>query len=113
MRNLLVEMFPMAEITEFCQRWKIRELGVFGSALRADFNSESDIDIVVTFDDGADWSVLDHVRMQEELQALLQHDVDLVTKGAVENSKNWVRRKEILSTASVIFPEHKVVYGTR
>ncbi len=113
MRNLLVEMFPMAEITKFCRRWKIQELAVFGSALRADFNSESDIDLIVTFDKDADWSLLDHVRMQQELQALLQRDVDLVTKRAVEKSQNWVRRKEILSTASVIFPEHEVVYGTR
>ncbi len=111
MKNL-VEMLPMAEIAEFCQRWKIQELAVFGSVLRADFNSESDIDIIVTFNEDADWSLLDHIRMQQELQAILQRDVDLVTKRAVENSQNWVRRKEILSTASVIFSEHKVVYGT-
>ena len=109
----LVKMLPMAEIAKFCKCWKIQELAVFGSALRADFDSESDIDIIVTFDDNADWSLLDHMRMQQELQALLQRDVDLVTKRAVEKSQNWVRRKEILSTASVIFPEYKVVYETR
>jgi hypothetical protein len=112
MKNL-VETLPMAEIAKFCQRWKIQELAVFGSVLRADFNSESDIDIIASFDDNADWSLLDHMRMQQELQGLLQRDVDLVTKRAVEKSQNWVRRKEILSTASVIFPEYKVVYETR
>jgi len=112
MKNL-VEMFPMAEIAKFCRRWKIQELAVFGSVLRADFDSESDIDVIVTFDDDADWSLLDHIRMQQELQDLLQRDVDLVTKRAVEKSQNWVRRKEILSTAFVIFPEHKVAYGAR
>jgi predicted nucleotidyltransferase len=109
----LVEMFPMPEIAKFCRRWKIQELAVFGSVLRADFDSESDIDVIVTFDDDADWSLLDHIRMQQELQALLQRDVDLVTRRAVEKSQNWVRRKEILSTASVIFPEYKVAYGAR
>ncbi len=109
----LVEMLPMTEIAKFCQRWKIRELAVFGSALRADFDAESDIDLIVTFDDDANWSLLDHMRMQQELQDLLQRDVDLVTKRAVEKSQNWVRRKEILSTAFVIFPEYKVVYGAR
>lgn len=98
-------MFPMAEIANFCRRWKIQEMAVFGSALRADFDSESDIDIIVTFSDDADWSLLDHIRMQQELQAILGRDVDLLTKRAVENSQNWIRRKEILSTASVIFPE--------
>ncbi len=112
MRNLM-EMFPPAEIAEFCQRWKIQELAIFGSVLRADFNSESDIDIIVTFGDDADWGLLDHIRMQQELQALLGRDVDLVTKRAVEKSQNWIRRKEILSTASVIFPASKVAYGTR
>ena len=106
-------MLPMAEIAKFCQRWKIQELAVFGSVLRADFNSESDIDLIVSFADDADWSLLDHIRMQQELQTLLQRDVDLVTKRAVEKSQNWVRRKEITSTASVIFPESEVAYGTR
>ena len=107
------EMLPMAEIGKFCQRWRIQELAVFGSVLRPDFNSESDIDVIVTFDDDAEWSLLDHMRMQQELQAFLQRDVDLVTKRAVERSENWVRRKEILSTASVIFPEREVAHGTR
>ncbi len=113
MRNSLVEKLPMAEIIKFCRRWMIQELAVFGSALRADFDAESDIDIIVTFDDDADWSLLDHVRMQQELQGLLQLDVDLVTKRAVKKSRNWILRKQILGTAYVIFPERKVAYGTR
>ncbi len=97
------ETLPMAEIAEFCRRWRIREMAVFGSALRADSAPESDIDLLVAFEDDADWSLLDHIRMQQELQALLRRDVDLVTRRAVEKSPNWVRRKEILDTASVIF----------
>jgi predicted nucleotidyltransferase len=113
MKNL-VEMLPQDEIAEFCRRWKIQEMAVFGSVLRADFDSESDIDIIVTFDDDAEWSLLDHIRMQQELQAILQRDVDLVTRRAVEQSQNWIRRNEILSTASIIFPRNKVAaYGTR
>lgn len=108
----IAEMLPMDEFTKFCQRWNIQELAVFGSALRADFNPESDIDIIVTFDDDADWSLLDHMRMQQELQDILQREVDLVTKRAVEKSQNWVRRREILSTASVIFPDRKVIHAT-
>jgi predicted nucleotidyltransferase len=113
MKNL-VKIFPMDEIAEFCRRWKIQEMAVFGSVLRADFDSESDIDVIVTFDDDAEWSLLDHIRMQQELQSVLQRDVDLVTRRAVEQSQNWIRRKEILSTASIIFPENKAAsYGTR
>lgn len=103
----------MSEIAQFCQRWKIRELAVFGSVLRPDFDAESDIDVMVTFDDDAEWSFLDHIRMEQELRAILQRDVDLVTKCAVEKSQNWALRQEILSTASVIFPQHKVPHETR
>jgi len=108
-----LKTLPIAEITQFCQRWKIREAALFGSVLRADFKPDSDIDILVTFDDDADWSLLDHIRMQQELQFILQRDIDLVTKRAVEKSRNWLRRQEILSTASIIFPEGKAGYGTR
>jgi len=109
MKNL-IEMFPMDKIAEFCRRWKIQEMAVFGSALRADFSPESDIDVIVAFDDTAEWSLLDHIRMQQELQAILQRDVDLVTRRAIERSQNWIRRKEILSTASIIFPEDKAIF---
>ena len=102
----------MAAIAKFCRRWKIGELAVFGSVLRADFSAESDIDVMVTFDADADWSLLDHLRMQQELHAILQRKVHLVTKRALETSQNWVRRNEILKTASAIFPEQKVAYGT-
>jgi predicted nucleotidyltransferase len=77
-------MLPMDKIAEFCRRWKIQEMAVFGSALRADFSPESDIDVIVAFDDTAEWSLLDHIRMQQELQAILQRDVDLVTRRAIE-----------------------------
>ena len=113
MKNL-VEILPMDKIAEFCRRWKIQEMAVFGSVLRADFDLESDIDVIVTFDEDAEWSLLDHIRMQQELQAILQRDVDLVTRHAVERSQNWIRRQEILSTASIIFPGDKVAsYGKR
>ncbi|MEM3421860.1 MAG: nucleotidyltransferase domain-containing protein [Candidatus Hadarchaeum sp.] len=108
-----MEPLPREEVAQFCQRWKIKELAVFGSVLREDFGSESDIDIIVTFDSDADWSLLDHIRMQRELQKIFRRDVDLVTKRAVERSQNWLRRKEILKTAFVIFPEDRGTYETR
>lgn len=98
---------PQGELARFCRRWKIRELAVFGSLLRTDFGPESDIDFMVTFEENAEWTLLDHIRMQQELQALLQRSVDLVTRTAVERSGNWVRRREILNTAFVIYPENE------
>lgn len=90
-------------LAEFCRRWKIRELALFGSALRDDFGSGSDVDILVTFAKDADWSLFDHVRMQQELKALFNREVDLVSRRAIERSKNWIRRKRILNTARPIY----------
>jgi predicted nucleotidyltransferase len=41
--------------------------------------------------------------MKEELETLLEREVDLLTRRAVEQSRNWLRRREILSTAQVIY----------
>jgi hypothetical protein len=90
-------------LTNFCQRWKIKELALFGSALRPDFGPESDVDVLVTFAPDAEWSLFDHVRMEQELKALFGRDVDLVSRQAVERSSNRIRRKAILSTAQVIY----------
>ena len=100
------------EIGKFCRRWRIRELALFGSALRDDFGPESDLDILVTFAADADWGLLDHVQMQQELQDLLQRDVDLVSKHALEQSSNWIRREGILNTAQVVFSEHGGMHAT-
>jgi predicted nucleotidyltransferase len=103
----------MAEVRDFCRRWRIRELAVFGSALRDDFRSDSDVDILVEFAADADWGLLDHVRMQEHLQRLLDRRVDLVTKRSVQGSANWLRRGEILDTARVVYSEAETVHAAR
>jgi predicted nucleotidyltransferase len=93
---------PTDTIQQFCRRWRIRELALFGSVLRADFRPDSDIDVLVTFHDDADWGLLDHAQMQHELATLLHRPIDLVTRRALERSPNWVRREAILNTAQVI-----------
>jgi predicted nucleotidyltransferase len=91
------------EISGFCRRWRITEFALFGSVLRDDFDAESDLDILVAFAPDADWSLLDHVRMEQELEALLGRKVDLLSRRSVERSHNWLRRREILDTAEVVY----------
>jgi len=79
------------------------ELSLFGSVLRDDFRPASDVDVLVTFADGARWSLFDHVTMEEELARLIGREVDLVSRRAVERSKNWVRKESILSAAEPIY----------
>jgi len=93
---------PSDKIADYCKRWKITELALFGSALRDDFNLESDIDVLVTFDRDARWTLFDMVDMREELKEIFGRDVDLVSRRGIESSQNYLRRKEILSSAKVI-----------
>lgn len=92
-----------AVLAPFCHRWKIRELALFGSALGDDFRPESDLDFLVTFSADAQWSLFDHVRMEAELAELAGRPVDLVTRQAVEDSTNAIRRQAILSSAETIY----------
>ena len=94
---------PSKDIASFCLKWKIIELSLFGSALRDDFGPQSDVDLLATFAEDADWSLLDHARMELELKELLGREVDLLTRRAVENSGNPFRKREILRTARSIY----------
>jgi uncharacterized protein len=96
-------VLPHNEIAAFCDRWQIAELSLFGSALRDDFRPDSDIDLLVAFAPEADWSLLDRVRMQQELEQTLGREVDLVNRRAIEQSSNWICRQEILSSAQLIY----------
>lgn len=90
-------------IQELCQRWPIRELALFGSALRSDFRTDSDVDILVEFFPDARISLLDLIELQFQFSELLDRKVDLVEKQTIVNSPNWIRRNEILNTALVIY----------
>jgi len=94
---------PKERLADFCQRWKIAELRVFGSALREDFRQDSDLDLLVSFAPDSEWSLMDHVAMEEELASIVGRKVDLVSRRAIERSANWIRRKAILESAEPYF----------
>ncbi len=94
---------PQAALDDFCRRWQIAELALFGSVLREDFRPDSDIDVLVTFTPQTRWTLLDFVKMQNELTDILGRDVDLVMRDAVEASCNAHRRQRILDSAQVIY----------
>jgi uncharacterized protein len=94
---------PMDQLTEFCHRWRIQELSIFGSYLRDDFRPDSDLDFLYAFSEHAGWTLFDLVRMDEELAAIVGRPVDLVDRETIEQSGNWIRRREILGSAAVIY----------
>ena len=106
-----IETILQDEIVEFCQHWNIRELALFGSVLQEDFGASSDVDILVTFGDDSQWGLFDHVKIEAELEQLLDRKVDLITRRSIEQSHNWIRRKAILDSARVIFSVEDVAYA--
>ncbi len=94
---------PREAIVEFCRKWKIVEFAVFGSVLRDDFCPESDVDVLVTFAPGAQWTFEQWLDMTRELEAIIGRKVDLVERGLVEQSKNYIRRRHILNHLETIY----------
>jgi predicted nucleotidyltransferase len=94
---------PKEHLEAFCLRWKVAEFALFGSVLRDDFRSDSDVDVLVSFMPETRYGLLDLARMQKELEVILGREVDLVEKEAVEQSRNYLRRKAILSSAEVVY----------
>jgi predicted nucleotidyltransferase len=88
------------DIAEFCQKWKIVEFAVFGSVLRDDFRSDSDIDVLVTFDSNFCCKLSDQLAMQDQIEALFKRSVDLIQKNLL---KNPYSRAEILRSCQVIY----------
>jgi predicted nucleotidyltransferase len=76
--GLAIEI-PEHKIREFCRHNGIRKLSMFGSVLRDDFNPESDVDILVEFDEDAKPGFFRLMRMQDELTEILGRTVDLRT----------------------------------
>ncbi len=94
---------PKEKIEAFCRKWKIKELALFGSVLREDFRSDSDVDFLVTFEEEARWSFFDMVDMQDELKEIMGREVDLVERRAVEGSENYIRRRHILQSLEPVY----------
>ncbi|MGB3237247.1 MAG: nucleotidyltransferase family protein [Geitlerinemataceae cyanobacterium] len=94
---------PIEQIQAFCQRWHIVELALFGSVLRDDFRPDSDIDVLVTFDPNFQRGLTETLQMRDEIQNLFDRKVDFIVKAAIERSENWLRRKNILESARVIY----------
>ena len=94
---------PMNAIKAFCDRWQVEELALFGSVLRDDFGPHSDIDILIRFRTERTPGLFGIAEMERELGDLFGRRVDLVTRAAIEESRNYIRRKAILESAQVVY----------
>lgn len=89
-----------SELVEFCRRWHITEMSLFGSVTRDDFGPTSDVDIMVDFAPGKKPSLWRFVDLRDELSSLVGRPVDLVVRGTI---KNPLRRKSVERDLTVVY----------
>jgi uncharacterized protein len=92
-----------ADLTDFCQRWKVAELAVFDPVQHHDSRPDYNVGVLVTLASGGNWSQYDLINMQNELEQIFNLKVNLVEREALEQSTNSVQRKLILSDIEVIY----------
>jgi len=91
------------ELDRLCQDWHICELALFGSVLRDDFRPDSDIDLLVSYLPTAQRGLFEAMELQEVFEKTFGREVDLVSKAAILRSRNWLRKRNILNSAKVIY----------
>ncbi|MDZ4700381.1 MAG: nucleotidyltransferase domain-containing protein [Rhodothermales bacterium] len=96
-------LIPSEGLDAVCRKWQIADLALFGSAADDTFTYESDVDLLVTFKPEARIGLFEHMKIEEDLEAVFGRRVDLVVRRAVEQSPNWIRRKAILASARMIY----------
>lgn len=97
------------QLKDFCQKWNIAELAVFGSILRDDFRhageNPSDIDLLFRYLPNTNMSLLSRAKMKIELETLCRRSIDLVMITEVVTSHNSNRKKQILASARLIYAQ--------
>lgn len=96
---------PQVEIRQFCKRWKITRLELFGSAVEGKFSKTSDIDLLVEFDRTFHRTLSDQIKMEEELEEIFGREVDFIVRKTIENSPNPYKRNNILNNTREIYVE--------
>ena len=99
MRPMAINI-PKERIETLCLRYQVRELAVFGSVLRPDFDSTSDVDFLVTFEPDCKCDLFDLSDLAQELEGIFGRHVDLVEKAAL---KNPFRKKNIFNSMEIIY----------
>lgn len=91
---------PYESLRDYCRNHGIREMALFGSATRGDFEPErSDLDVLVDFEPDAALGLIEFCRIQIELSELLGRKVDLVEKSGLKSAV----RKQVVGEAETIY----------
>lgn len=88
-----------SKLADVCRRYGVKELSLFGSAVRGEMEPGSDIDVMVEFDPDVRIGLLKFEALSENLEALLGRKIDLVTKRGL---KAWIR-PQVLKEARIVY----------
>ena len=101
----MMKDFDVNAVGQLCRERGIARLELFGSALREDFRSDSDVDLLATIRPGVKCGLFEWVEIKEGLERIFGRPVDLVSRRAVEKSSNPYRRNSILARTRAIYVE--------
>lgn len=96
--DLPIEISP-DDLSAFCQQHQIRKLALFGSIVHGDYDADSDVAILVEFDNTTQMSLFDMGVIQVELSELFKRTVDLKTPVAL--SKYF--RQDVINEAVTLY----------
>jgi predicted nucleotidyltransferase len=91
---------PRERLADFCRRWGVRNMWLFGSTVRGDATPQSDVDVLVDFHEDARASTWDWPAMTDELAAIFGQKVDLLSMGVLRNP---YRRASIMAHRELVY----------
>lgn len=96
-----IEEPKIIQIQELCEINKVKSLYAFGSVVRDDFNKDSDIDLVVDFNEKDPFTYTDlYFNLKSKLEELLKRQIDLIEERAI---KNPIFRQQLEKTKVKIY----------
>lgn len=98
MESVGIEASPEA-VNEFCRRWHIHRLALFGSVLHGDFGPTSDVDVLVEFEKDHGVGLITFARLENELSEVFGRKVDLNTSGCLSR----YFRDKVLGEAKTLY----------
>jgi uncharacterized protein len=101
MMRTIQELIDPEQLDRFCRTWGVVELSLFGSVLHGDLKPDSDVDVLVRFENNRTLTLESYTDMREELSRFFDgRDIDLVE---VARLADPYRRHEILRTREIIY----------
>jgi uncharacterized protein len=94
-----------AAVRPVCQHHAVARMELFGSRATGEARTDSDFDFLVEFLPQANAGLLEMGGLKEDLEEQLGHTVDLLSRQAVERSRNPYRRRSILAAPITVYAQ--------